>query len=208
MKWHFSPLVSEYVETEVTQRDQFNNDDVDISETIIREAIQNSLDAAIDDPCRVKVTVRWVDRESGLSPDFFESLFDGQSCHAKSAGIDVASLDFDNPSALIIEDFGTRGLTGSVNEKDDENFSDFWRRHGKAHKSGKSRGGWGNSKIECSAVNGSQTNPRKLIGSSLHESASEPLRMKRRGDFEKLKMRYRWNWSVTSSEQLSSLIVT
>ena len=46
MFWHFSPLLADQVETEITQRDQFNNDDVDISETIIREAIQNSLDAA------------------------------------------------------------------------------------------------------------------------------------------------------------------
>ena len=147
MKWHFSPQLKDQVETEVTQRDQFNNDDVDISETIVREAIQNSLDAGVDDPCKVKVTFRWIREENGLSKNFFKSLFDGQLEHAKAADVDVAALDFDNPVALVIEDFGTCGLTGSVKDKDEENFSDFWRRHGKSHKTGKSRGRWGLGKL-------------------------------------------------------------
>ncbi len=50
MKWHFSPQLPDQVETEIIQRDQFNNDEVDMSETIVREAVQNSLDAAVDDP--------------------------------------------------------------------------------------------------------------------------------------------------------------
>lgn len=152
MKWHFSQQLSDQVENEVTQRDQFNNDDVDISETIVREAVQNSLDAAVDDPCQVKVIFQWVDKESGLDPKFFQSLFDGQKRHAKAAGIEVDGLDFNDPKALVIEDFGTCGLTGSINSKDSDNFSDFWRRHGKSHKTGKSRGRWGLGKLVYSTT--------------------------------------------------------
>ena len=152
MKWHFSQQLSDQVENEVTQRDQFNNDDVDISETIVREAVQNSLDAAVDDPCQVKVIFRWVDKESGLDPEFFRSLFNGQKRHAKAAEIEVDSLDFSDPKALVIEDFGTCGLTGSINSKDSGNFSDFWRRHGKSHKTGKSRGRWGLGKLVYSTT--------------------------------------------------------
>lgn len=152
MKWHFSQQLSDQVETEVTQRDQFNNDDVDISETIVREAVQNSLDAAIDDPCQVKVIFRWVNKSNGLDPKFFDSLFDGQKRHAEAARIEVEKLDFNDPKALIIEDFGTCGLTGSTNVKDNENFSDFWRRHGKSHKTGKSRGRWGLGKLVYSTT--------------------------------------------------------
>jgi hypothetical protein len=147
MKWHFSPQLRDQVETEVTQRDQFNNDDVDISETIVREAIQNSLDASVDDPSRVKVTFRWVDSSCGLGKEFFTSLFNGQLAHAKEADIDVDSLDFEDPAALVIEDFGTKGLLGSVTDLDDGDFCDFWRRHGKSHKGGKSRGRWGLGKL-------------------------------------------------------------
>lgn len=67
MKWQFAPQPPYLVEAEITQRDQFNNDEVDISETIVRETIQNSLDAAVDDPCRVKVSFRWVDQTNGTS---------------------------------------------------------------------------------------------------------------------------------------------
>jgi hypothetical protein len=151
-KWHFSPQLADQVEAEITQRDQFDNDDVDISETIVREAVQNSLDAAVDDPSRVKVTFRWVDRKNGIKPDFFRKLFEGQLDHARAADIDVASLDFANPTALVIEDFGTCGLTGSTHEKDNDNFSDFWRRHGKSHKTGKSRGRWGLGKLVYSTT--------------------------------------------------------
>ena len=44
MKWHFFPQPLNLVETEVTQRDQFRNDDLDLADTIVRESVQNSLD--------------------------------------------------------------------------------------------------------------------------------------------------------------------
>lgn len=152
MKWYFPPQLPGQVETEVTQRDQFSNDEVDLSETIVRESIQNSLDAAIDDPSNIKVSFRWLDKTRGLEPDFFEQIFEGQLKHAKEAGLDLDNIDFKNPTALVIEDFGTKGLTGSITEKDDDNFSDFWRRHGKSHKTGKSRGRWGLGKLVYSTT--------------------------------------------------------
>jgi len=147
MKWFFTPQLASQVETEVTQRDQFSNDEVQLSETIIRESIQNSLDAADDQSNVVKVTFRWVDQSGGLDGKFLCSILKEQLIHAREAGLDIDSIDFSNPSALVIEDFGTCGLTGSINEKDEDNFSDFWRRHGKSHKTGKSRGRWGLGKL-------------------------------------------------------------
>ena len=147
MKWQFSPQLPGQVETEVTQRDQFSNDEVEISETIVRESVQNSLDAAIHDPSQIHMTFRLLDETHGLKGDFLRSLFDGQVKHAKIAGLDTNGVNFDKPRALVIEDFGTRGLTGSANSIDDDNFSDFWRRHGKSHKTGKSRGRWGLGKL-------------------------------------------------------------
>jgi len=152
MKWYFSPQLPGQVETEVTQRDQFSNDEVQLSETIVRESIQNSLDAAVDDPSRIKVTFRWLDKNDGLDPVFINNLFDEQLKHATKAGLDIGNVDFNNPTALVIEDFGTKGLTGSITEKDDDNFSDFWRRHGKSHKTGKSRGRWGLGKLVYSTT--------------------------------------------------------
>ncbi len=147
MKWFFQALLPGQVETDVTQRDQFSNDEVDLAETIVREAIQNSLDAAVDEPANIRVSFRWLNKSHGLLPEFMKNILDGQLPHAKKAGLIIEEIDFNNPTALIIEDFGTRGLTGALTTKDDDNFSDFWRRHGKSHKTGKHRGRWGLGKL-------------------------------------------------------------
>ena len=148
MKWKFSPLPADQVETEVTQRDHFNNDEVNLSETIVREAIQNSLDAAIEcEGSQVKVSFQFIKGKRKLDPSFIKDIFTEQLIHAKAANIDISDVNFELPDALIIEDFGTQGLTGSTSEKDDDHFSDFWRRHGKSHKSGAKRGRWGLGKL-------------------------------------------------------------
>lgn len=153
MKWFFSPQIPSQVETEVTQRDQFSNDEVQLSETIVRESIQNSLDAADNDQSQVSVIFRWVDKSHGLTSDFMQKIVDAQLLvHARAAGLNIDDISFDDPVALLIEDFGTKGLTGSTNSKDDDNFSDFWRRHGKSHKTGKSRGRWGLGKLVYSTT--------------------------------------------------------
>ncbi len=152
MKWFFSPQLPGQVETEVTQRDQFSNDEVELSETIIREAIQNSLDAASDDPPKVHVSIRMQTTADGLDETFLATILEDQLKHARAAELDLGEVPFSSPTALLIEDFGTKGLTGSVSGKDNDNFSDFWRRHGKSHKTGKSRGRWGLGKLVYSST--------------------------------------------------------
>lgn|GEM_PF-617074 len=152
MRWFFQQLSLAQVETEITQRDQFSNDTVTLTETIVREAVQNSLDAADEPSSRVKVTFRWMEAVDGLDGSYFRDLLGEQTEHAKQAGLAVDEIDFNAPNALVIEDFGTTGLTGSTHSKDNDHFSDFWRRHGKSHKSGKSRGRWGLGKLVYSTA--------------------------------------------------------
>ncbi|MEN8877609.1 MAG: hypothetical protein ABF338_10280 [Hyphomonas sp.] len=71
--------------------------------------------------------------------------------HARSSGLELDEIDFAQPYALVVEDFGTWGLTGCTHSVDDGNFSDFWRRHGKSHKTGTSRGRWGLGKLVYSS---------------------------------------------------------
>lgn len=150
MKWHFIPQLPCYVETGVTQRDQFRNDEVDLYDTIVREAVQNSLDATLNGK-QTKVSFRWVTSDDELDPAYMKNLFETQIEHAQSSGLELDEVDFTYPSALVIEDFGTSGLTGATQKKDEDNFSDFWRRHGKSHKSGTSRGRWGLGKLVYSS---------------------------------------------------------
>lgn len=148
MKWRFSSYPLDMVETDVTQRDQFRNDDVDLADSLGRESIQNSLDAAVQ-PGNGPVRLRFSFRQGSSAPasDYLKKLFEGHEEHAKAAGINVAAIDFKQPAALVVEDFGTKGLTGRLDVKDSDNFSDFWRRHGRSHKSGKSLGRWGLGKL-------------------------------------------------------------
>lgn len=147
MKWRFSPYPLDMVETDVTQRDQFRNDDVDLADSLGRESIQNSLDAALQGSGPVRLRFSLLHGASAPDPAYLKSLFDGHGEHAQAAGIHLAEISFDRPVVLVVEDFGTKGLTGRLDVKDADNFSDFWRRHGRSHKSGKNLGRWGLGKL-------------------------------------------------------------
>lgn len=170
MYWHFAPQPADMVETEITQRDQFDNDEVNLSETIVREAVQNSLDASESDGSKVKVSFKLVDIKGSPNKEFFKKLFTEQVRHAEAAGINPSKFDFRKPKALVIEDYGTKGLTGSTSEKDEDNFSDFWRRHGKSHKTGKSRGRWGLGKL----VYSTSSNVGVFFGLTYRQGDSKP----------------------------------
>ncbi len=150
MEWLFREIGADEVETELTQRDQFNNDEVDLSEALVRETIQNSLDASLPDG-PVHVRFSFIDQSMGLDPVKFKVLFDGLVPHLNEVGLLQNGFDWDKPSVLLIEDFGTSGLTGSFHEKDEGNFSDFWRRHGRSHKQGGRGGRWGLGKLVYSS---------------------------------------------------------
>lgn len=171
MHWDFRVQPAYLVESEVTQRDQFKSDELDLSEAFVREPIQNSLDAAVEQQVRVRFA--WRTKNSGLEPDFMARLFENYLPHARAARIDVDSIDFQNPTALVVEDFGTCGLTGAADRKDDDNFSDFWRRHGRSHKTGSHRGRWGLGKLVFSTA----SSLGAFFGLTLRRGENTPLLM-------------------------------
>jgi len=152
MKWQFEEFPKSLVETEVTQRDQFRNDDVDLADTLVRETVQNSLDARAgkgrSGQEAVRVRFAFLDGDNAPNREYVRQLFDQEyRNHAEAAGIELGRIDFEHPRAIVIEDFGTNGLLGNPWEKGDDDFSDFWRRHGISHKSGERRGRWGLGKL-------------------------------------------------------------
>ena len=86
----FFSNTSERSSTRCNSKDQFDNDDVALEETLVREVVQNSLDAAMNDKDPVIVTFNWITRESGLQQDFFEQLFEEQIDQAKESRIDCS----------------------------------------------------------------------------------------------------------------------
>ena len=46
MEWYFRDISDDPSEKELTQQDQFNNDEVVLAEALVRETFQNSTDAS------------------------------------------------------------------------------------------------------------------------------------------------------------------
>ena len=133
-----------------TQRDQFNNDDVELVDALVRESLQNSLDAAAEEKVRVRFSLHRPD-DAGRGALLAQLDLEQLRKRLRACAIDPDSIAFADPKLLVIEDFGTTGLTGSWGSMDKEPFSDFWRRMGKSHKAGKSLGRWGLGKLVFSS---------------------------------------------------------
>jgi len=148
-KWEFPVYPADLVEQDPTQRDQFNNDEVGLAGALVREVIQNSSDAA-DKSGPVKVRFA---REvlAGARSSELRGLLQSLLPHLTACGMSTAPLDETSADLLVIEDFNTVGLTGAVDQLDENNFRNFWRRHGKSGKAGKSGGRWGLGKLVYSS---------------------------------------------------------
>lgn len=151
MQLHFRKLGDGEMDRPPTQRDQFNNDDVELADALVREAIQNSLDAAAEETVRVRFSLHkpgGAERQLLLQNLHLEELRKRLSV----CSIDPQAIPLEEPNVLVIEDFGTTGLTGSWDRIDNAPFSDFWRRMGKSHKAGNSLGRWGLGKLVFSSA--------------------------------------------------------
>ncbi|MCS3729348.1 hypothetical protein [Bradyrhizobium betae] len=169
--WEFEELPASLVEQEPTQRDQFNNDDVELAEALVREVIQNSTDAPAGAGA---VKVRFAIRSLGQNQtQQLGSLFANLRPHLQVCGVDASAIDQASVRVLVIEDFNTRGLTGNPEALDGENFHNFWRRHGKSGKGGKQGGRWGLGKLVFST----SSQIRSFFGLTLRSGDAAPLFM-------------------------------
>ena len=134
------------------QDDYFNTAALDsYSDALVREAIQNSLDAKLkdsDDPVRVRITFP---NDSGLPrAEDAERYMDSLWSHIEATDV-IADIPkpIGNVPFLLFEDFGTRGLVGDPELSEDPeegelaDFFYFWRNVGRGKKRGEERGRWG-----------------------------------------------------------------
>jgi len=173
VNWEFDLLPPNLVEQDLTQRDQFNNDDVGISEALVREVIQNSTDAGCEEysgPIKVRFAIRELAGDQLIQ---VKKLMHELTPHLSECNVDTSFLREEKVRLLVIEDFNTRGLTGSVSELDNGNFHNFWRRHGRSGKGGRAGGRWGLGKL----VYSSSSRVRVFWGVTIRESESTPLLM-------------------------------
>lgn len=155
--WIFAPVGPASVrrdpnETELFKTEQAGEDEYAGTDALVREVIQNSLDAAQGDgPVRVRFSLH--DRDE-LPPHARLSSYFSRLAPA----LEYRQVDFDGAGVpkltngfLICEDFGTTGLAGDPNLTTDpvgnqhsrEDFYWFWRNIGRSGKTGDDLGRWG-----------------------------------------------------------------
>ena len=112
------------------------------SEAVVREFIQNSLDARLNqETIKVKISIHTVFK-SAVSSFLDDTLKD----HLIACGLLSKAKGYpENVRCLLLEDFGTSGLDGdySPDAKVDGNFYNFWWREGISQKLGQKAGRWG-----------------------------------------------------------------
>src|SRR5262249_953801 len=123
----------------------------DAGQALVREAIQNSLDARREDVDTVAVRVFVSEAERSLSPASAKPWFQGAWPHYKSPGNGLQPDGVNEAMScrfLVFEDFGTTGLRGDRNQYEERFASDnpffyFFRAEAKTAKHGDARGRWG-----------------------------------------------------------------
>ncbi len=152
MKWYFSrkqpsdktrdPIASEFFASDAIK---------DAGEALVREGIQNSLDARLDinGGCQIRI---YVSAEQGaVDAPKHVRWFDSAWPHfrAPKNGLKAEAISPDRKCRyLVFEDFETTGLTGDTEQYDPTDghknaFFYFFRAEGKTEKSGDDRGRWG-----------------------------------------------------------------
>ncbi|MDP3152303.1 MAG: hypothetical protein Q8N23_06505 [Archangium sp.] len=155
-------------------------EDVD---SLVREAVQNSLDAALKpgdptSPVRFRMAVS--SQKDVLSPGASKRWLDGLQNHV-AAAIEEPP-DFGQPLAFVtLEDFGTRGLAGrpeiarevDIGQGQRADFFYFWRNVGITGKTGAERGSWGLGKAVFAASSLAHT----MFGWTVRSEKPESLLM-------------------------------
>jgi hypothetical protein len=147
-EWIFVERSPKAKQRDPIQGEFFNTDSITTTaDEVIREAVQNTLDAkAGAGAVRVRLFVSGED--GALVPSDAARYFEKFWAHAEECGASHGLKD-EPCRFIVVEDFGTTGLTGNeaAYEEpatgDDNNFFYFFRAEGKSGKSGADRGRWG-----------------------------------------------------------------
>ncbi len=144
--WKFPPQKPGYPAQEPFQREFFTSENMGgLARALVRESVQNALDAKRKAPVGVRFAV------IEIPPEQYIEYFEGLLPHLEEIdGHYVTIPDLSKPMKfLVVEDFNTSGLEGDPKTtflKDpnpNENFYYFWHNIGRTGKSGTNRGSWG-----------------------------------------------------------------
>lgn len=178
-KWHFRKIARGETVKEPTQGAFFRWESNDAhGKTVIREGIQNALDARLQNENAVKVRIGVVHRQNSIKEIFSSNWW--EHINARQNGIDKESIPKNEGAGahrfLVFEDFNTIGLTGDetrhvAREEDSNNFYNFFRSVGGTDKEGGALGKWGIGKHTFWLTSRVNT----VLGFTVQEGDSEML---------------------------------
>ena len=148
--------------------DSFLLEEKDFVSIVVREIIQNVLDARKIDAASGKrktatLKINIVDHKDGLSTDTLLDYTSQLEGHLEAANHELNYKSKDFCGALVIEEFETTGLTGTVDnsrfsdEPDYQRWNNFWHGEAKEIKAGRSLGRRGQGKITYHLASGTST---------------------------------------------------
>jgi len=137
--WVFPPTTPYYVQGRDLSEDNFAQEEKTNLEILIREVLQNPIDArATDNSGPVRVRIRIL-KPGNYDAGYLNKLLGGEFSNRLEASGGDPLPDVDSAYVLVIEDFGTTGLEGCWNNPDvdgpTENWNAFWHREGEGAKS-------------------------------------------------------------------------
>ena len=164
-RWRFARMTPAEIHQNPVQG-EFFSPEVDLPDRFVRETIQNSLDAGTDGQA-VRVRFVFSGERNALPPDRATRYLVGLQRHVaavvEAGGMSTSASDEDDDEEsaaydalacftspmtyLVVEDFGTRGLTGDIkansDQERDNHFWGFFRSSGISPKGEDSAGSWG-----------------------------------------------------------------
>jgi hypothetical protein len=181
IEWHFLRRDPRARRRDPVTPELFHDDDLrGVAQALVRESIQNSLDARVSTEAPVIVGIFLSGAEAAVKPATALHYFGSLLPHLRSAYPGTASeLDImvAKPCEfLAIEDFGTTGLTGDIRQTtrpptgESNDFFYFFRAEGASAKGDGSRGRWGIGKHTYFASSRLQA----FIGLTVREDADSP----------------------------------
>ncbi|WP_448029074.1 hypothetical protein [Bradyrhizobium liaoningense] len=121
----------------------FDRDDYPYSETFVREAIQNTLDARLDPAKPVVISFRFHKASLGGRREFLDGAISNRKAANLAVPIEWAANTID---WLTIEDFNARGLSGDLKSRMSD-FWNYWLNFNVSNKDGSGRGGRGIGRV-------------------------------------------------------------
>lgn len=156
MTWRFPPMNPGDLNIDPIEHEFFATETLGgITDALVREAIQNSLDAAAEEKVVVRLALGRAD--DAARSQYLEDLW--RHVEAAHQASTVLPKRGEPLRYLAVEDAGTRGLEGDPHQYEDDDgtgvrndFYYFWRNVGRSRKTSIERGRWGLGKTIFAAA--------------------------------------------------------